>query len=117
LKRRLSFSRDFLEFSTHSPICINPFSSIPIHDDEAASDALAMLKPILALMAAPKEGTTDLEDTYLEQAIQRAWESKKNATTITDVANFLLKHPDLVAMSLGERLAPLYRTRNLWPLL
>ena len=96
----------FLEFSTHSPICINPFSSIPIHDDEAASDALAMLKPILALMAAPKEGTTDLEDTYLEQAIQRAWESKKNATTITDVANFLLEHPDLVAKSLGERLHP-----------
>jgi conjugal transfer ATP-binding protein TraC len=101
----------FLEFSTHSPlrgspICINPFSSIPIHDDEAASDALAMLKPILALMAAPKEGTTDLEDTYLEQAIQRAWASKKNATTITDVADFLLEHPDLVAMSLGERLHP-----------
>ncbi len=106
----------FLEFSTHSPlrgsplsgspICINPFSSIPIHDDEAASDALAMLKPIVALMAAPKEGTTDLEDTYLEQAIQRAWASKKNATTITDVADFLLEHPDPVAMSLGERLHP-----------
>lgn len=101
----------FLEFSTHTsadkaPICINPFSSIPSNDDEAASDALAMLKPILSLMAAPKEGTTDLEDTYLEQAIQRTWESQKNATTITDVANFLLKHPDPVAMSLGGRLYP-----------
>ncbi len=101
----------FLEFSTHSPlkgsqICINPFSSISVHDPEAASDALAMLKPILSLMAAPKEGTTDLEDTYLEQAIQKAWETQKNATTITDVAQFLLEHPDPVAMSLGERLYP-----------
>lgn len=96
----------FLEFSTYSPICINPFSSIPIQDNEATSDALAMFKPILSLMAAPKEGTTDLEDTYLEQAIQRAWKGKKNKATITDVAHFLLKHRDLVAMTLGERLHP-----------
>jgi conjugal transfer ATP-binding protein TraC len=96
----------FLEFSTHSPICINPFSSIPRQDFDAASDALAMLKPILSIMAAPKEGTTDLEDTYLEQAIQKAWRKKKNRTTITDVANFLLKHPDPVAVTLGERLYP-----------
>ncbi len=96
----------FVEFSTHSPICINPFSSIPSNDSEAASDGLAMLKPILSLMAAPKEGTTDLEDTYLEQALQDAWDKKQNTTTITDVANFLLKHPDTTAMTLGERLYP-----------
>lgn len=96
----------YLEFSTHSPICINPFSSIPSQDSEAASDALAMLKPILSLMAAPKEGTRDIEDTYLEQAIQDAWVTRKNNTTITDVAKFLLKHTDPVAVSLGERLYP-----------
>lgn len=96
----------YLEFSTHSPICINPFSSIPTNDYEATSDALAMLKPILSLMAAPKEGTKDIEDTYLEQAIQSAWNDHKNQTTITDVANFLSKHPDPIAVSLGERLYP-----------
>jgi conjugal transfer ATP-binding protein TraC len=96
----------YLEFSTHSPICINPFSSIPTNDPEAASDALAMLKPILSLMAAPKEGTKDIEDAYLEQAIQDAWNDHKNDTTITDVAGFLLKHPDSIAVSLGERLHP-----------
>ncbi len=96
----------FVEFSTHSPICINPFSSIPSNDHEAASDGLAMLKPILSLMAAPKEGTTDLEDTYLEQALQDAWDRKQNMATITDVADFLLKHPDTTAMTLGERLYP-----------
>ena len=96
----------YLEFSTHSPICINPFSSIPSEDSEAASDALAMLKPILSLMAAPKEGTRDIEDTYLEQAIQDAWKKKGNKATITNVANFLLKRPDPIAVSLGERLYP-----------
>ena len=96
----------YLEFSTHSPICINPFSAIPAHDIEEASDALAMLKPILSLMAAPKEGTTDLEDTYLEQAIQDAWNTKGNHATITDVAKSLLNHHDSVAKTLGERLYP-----------
>lgn len=96
----------FVEFSTHSPICINPFSSIPSNDSEAASDGLAMLKPILSLMAAPKEGTTDLEDTYLEQGLQEAWDKKQNTATITDVANFLLKHSDPVAITLGEKLYP-----------
>lgn len=96
----------YLEFSTHSPICINPFSSIPSQDSEAASDALAMLKPILSLMAAPKEGTRDIEDTYLEQALQKAWRKKANNATITDVANVLLKLPDPIAVSLGKRLYP-----------
>ncbi|OJW46979.1 MAG: type-IV secretion system protein TraC [Alphaproteobacteria bacterium 41-28] len=96
----------YVEFSTHSDICINPFSSIPSHDNEATSDALAMLKPILSLMAAPKEGTTDLEDTYLEQAIQDAWTKNHNQATITDVARFLRHHKDLIAKSLGERLYP-----------
>lgn len=101
----------YVEFSTHAPlrgapICINPFSSIPQDDPEAASDALSMLKPILSLMAAPKEGTRDIEDTYLEQAIQEAWNKKKTDATITDVAQVLLSHPDPIAKSLGERLYP-----------
>ena len=101
----------YLEFSTHplrghSSICINPFTSIPIQDEEEASDALAMLKPILSLMAAPKEGTRDIEDSYLEQAIQNVWVLHKNAATITDVATFLLSQTDKIAVSLGKRLYP-----------
>ncbi|MBL8675855.1 MAG: type IV secretion system protein TraC [Alphaproteobacteria bacterium] len=102
----------FVEFSTHSPICINPFSSIPSNDSEAASDGLAMLKPILSLMAAPKQGTTDLEDTYLEQALQDAWDKKQNAATIADVESFLLKQPDSVAITLGKRLYPYTEPRS-----
>lgn len=107
----------FLEFSTHplrgnsplrgsSPICINPFSTIPIEDKEAASDALAMLKPILSLMAAPKLGTNDLETSYLEQSLHKAWEEKGIETTISDVAQALCDHKDRTAKSLGERLYP-----------
>ena len=94
----------FLEFSTRSPICINPFSTIPADDMEAASDALAMLKPILSLMAAPKLGTNDLENSYLEQAIHKAWKDNGTETTISDVAQFLSTRKDKTAKSLGERL-------------
>ena len=99
----------YVEFSPHSQICINPFSAIPVHDDEASSDALAMLKPIVSLMAAPKEGTKDIEDAYLEQAIQYAWEKKKTEATMVDVSEFLSEHPDDLAKSLEKRLHPYTR--------
>jgi conjugal transfer ATP-binding protein TraC len=92
-------------------VCINPFSAIPSQDSEAASDALAMLKPILSLMAAPKEATRDIENAYLEQAIQEAWRRRRNRATITDVAKVLLAHYDEVAKSLGQRLHP-YREKG-----
>ncbi|MHB1910419.1 MAG: TraC family protein, partial [Nitrososphaerales archaeon] len=66
----------FIEFSTHSPICINPFSTIPTDNAEATSDALAMLKPIIALMAAPGDGTNDLENAYIEKALHQTWQDK-----------------------------------------
>jgi conjugal transfer ATP-binding protein TraC len=96
----------YLEFSTHSPICINPFSSIPQDDPEAASDALAMLKPILSLMAAPKGGTKDIEDAYLEEALQYAWRERQTNATITDVADFLKTKSGKTATELGEKLRP-----------
>ena len=67
----------FIEFSTYSPVCINPFSTIPIDDKEAITDALAMLKPIVSLMAAPLMGTNDLENALIEKAIRSSW-NKKN---------------------------------------
>lgn len=97
---------EFIEFSTHSPICINPFSSIPSNDPEAASDALGMLKPILSLMAAPNAGTSDLENAYLEKALSQIWETYKTKGTLTHIANWLLAQEDDVAQKLGEMLFP-----------
>lgn len=97
---------EFLEFSTKSPICINPFSTIPTDDEEEADDALAMLKPIVALMAAPNDGTNDLENSFLEQAIKSAWNSKRQKASITDVSAFLCQQEDAVAKTLGQKLYP-----------
>jgi conjugal transfer ATP-binding protein TraC len=96
----------FVEFSTHSPICINPFSGIPTDNPEESLDALAMLKPVISLMAAPTEGTTDLENALLEKAILSAWESKKTKASISDIAAFLQEQSEPKAQKLAKMLFP-----------
>lgn len=97
---------EFVEFSTKSPLCINPFSTIPVDDPDAASDALAMLKPIVGLMASPVDGANDLENAYIEKALRAAWDLKKREAGMTDVADYLLKQDDRIASNLGQKLFP-----------
>ena len=96
----------FIEFSTHSPICINPFSSIPADDPKEATDALSMLKSVLYLMAAPIQGTTDLENSLLEEAIVSVWQAHKNQATISNVADFLSAQKTPESQKLAKMLFP-----------
>jgi conjugal transfer ATP-binding protein TraC len=96
----------FIEFSTKSPVCINPFSLIPKNDEGEASDALAMLKPIISLMAAPNSGTTDLENALIEQALTEVWNTKCQMGSMTDVAAFLKNYGGDVAGDLSQKLYP-----------
>ena len=97
---------EYIEFSPHRPICINPFSSISEDNAEEADDALEMLKPIVSLMAAPKEGTGDLENTEIEKAIKKAWYQKGRKATMTDVAEVLAQNDDSISKTLGKKLYP-----------
>lgn len=96
----------FIEFSPKIPLCLNPFSTIPTHDDEVTSDALAMLKSILMLMAAPSQGVDDMGAALLEQAMILTWHSHKTDSTITHIAEWLLAHKDKKAQDLGTMLFP-----------
>ncbi len=102
---------EFIEFSTNSPICINPFSNIPTDNLEATSDALAMLKPIISLMAAPTEGTNDLENALIEKALHAAWSKKGNKASVSDVAAALIADNDNKGQNLGLMLYP-YTTKG-----
>jgi len=95
----------FIEFTTRSPISLNPFSSIPEEETEA-QDALAMLKPIVALMAAPREGTTDLENAAIEKALLETWKLKGKHASMTDVAHFLVQRKDTISQTLSQKLFP-----------
>lgn len=96
----------YIEFTPRTTICINPFSSIPTDNVAESEDALAMLKPILSLMAAPRDGTNDLENSFLEQALKSVWGTCGQNATISDLADFLLSHEDSSAQRLGQKLFP-----------
>ncbi|OJW55213.1 MAG: type-IV secretion system protein TraC [Alphaproteobacteria bacterium 41-28] len=97
---------EYIEFTPRSSICINPFTSLPVDNEAESEDALAMLKPILSLMAAPREGTGDLENSFIEQVLKAAWDRKKREASITDVADHLTDHPEPLAKNLGQKLFP-----------
>jgi conjugal transfer ATP-binding protein TraC len=96
----------FIEFKAKTSLCLNPFSTIPINDPDPAQDALAMLKSVLILMAAPSQGVTDLEASLLEQATLEIWKRYKQNSNITYIAEYLTNHPDQNAKNLGTMLYP-----------
>ena len=78
----------FIEFKAKTPLCLNPFSTIPAHDEEAAQDALAMLKSVIMLMAAPTQGVDDMGAALIEQAMREDMERLANARTPAERARY-----------------------------
>jgi conjugal transfer ATP-binding protein TraC len=99
---------EFIEFAPDSNICINPFTHVRDLDEE-----MALLKPLLARMAAASRETDDLENAMLEEAIRRSWESKGNTMTVTDVADWLAAQDDDRARDLARMLLP-YTARGMY---
>jgi conjugal transfer ATP-binding protein TraC len=101
----------FIEFKPKSPLstnslCLNPFSTISPHDEEAAQDALAMLKSVIMLMAAPTQGVDDVGAALIEQAMRETWKMYMQQCTITHIADWLLGHVHKKAQDLGTMLSP-----------
>ena len=99
---------EHIEFDIRQPISLNPFSQIPTgHDAEATAlreDLLATLKTIFQVMAAPKYGTSDLQNAYIESALQHVWNHKGNQTSVDDVREYLMQQDKLEAQDLGQML-------------
>lgn len=94
----------YIKFDGKKEICVNPFSSIPLDDMKERTDATTTLKQIISLMAAPKSGTTDLEDSYIEEAITKTLNAYGNDGNITHVAYFLDQNEDRSAKDLSRML-------------
>ena len=97
---------NFIEFSSNSNVILNPFTNIPTISENETKDSLMMLKSIIALMAAPKDGVTDIEYTFIEKAIGGAWKAKGTKATITDVVESLLSFKDTRTKDLATMLFP-----------
>lgn len=96
----------YVEFSMRSPVCINPFTNLPQGDYHEVMGNLGMLKPVMSLMASPREGTSDLENAQIEKALFEAWKRNKNKATMTDVVAALEVNEDSISKTLARKLYP-----------
>ena len=82
------FEGEYLEFSTKSNIVLNPFSTINANKEDAVSDSLDLMKPVISMMIAPKAGTNDFEDVLIEKALIEVWKAKGVNAGIGDIARW-----------------------------
>ncbi|KJV57502.1 AAA-like domain protein [Orientia chuto str. Dubai] len=96
----------YIEFDMKNPMSINPFSEVPENDTEKAiearSDFLSSFPSILATMAAPQYGTSDLQQPMLQKALISVWQNKGSKAEITDIADWLLARKESYAQELGN---------------
>ena len=101
---------NYIEFDMRNPISINPFSEVPEGNDEksleARQDFLSNFPSILATMAAPQHGTTDLQQPMLQQALIAVWNNSGAKAEIGDIADWLLARDESYAKELGNMLFP-----------
>lgn len=97
-----------MEFDIRYPISINPFTHIPTGQSadeiEDRDDMIATLAPMFQVMAAPKHGTTDLENAYIEQAIRWSWQKYGPHSSVDTVREFLTNNEEKVAKNLAQTL-------------
>lgn len=105
-KTCLLLEGQFIAFEKNTPLCLNPFSTIPTTDPDVQDDMFAMLKSLLAMMAAPTQKTTDYDNAFIEKALVAAFQSKGQQATITDVSTWLLQQKESEANRLGTMLTP-----------
>jgi len=83
-----TFGGDMLSFSPDANVCINPFSRIA-SEKELLDEHMPVLKNILAQMASTQNVLSDLELSYLEEAIGNSYAQHGSDMTVTDVAEYL----------------------------
>ena len=98
-KTCLLLEGQFIAFEKNTPLCLNPFSTIPLHDEEIQNDMFSM-------MAAPTGQTSDYENAWLEKSIIATWQKKQQKATISDVSDWLFHQKDDNAKRLGTMLTP-----------
>ena len=97
-----------IEFDVRDPMSLNPFTHIPTgttpEDHANREEMLACLKPTIQAMAAPREGTGDLQNAFIEKGIRHAWETKGQQADVDDIQDYLLNCRSNVARDLGQTL-------------
>tara|TARA_R110002049_G_scaffold20717_4_gene75905 strand:- start:6925 stop:9549 length:2625 start_codon:yes stop_codon:yes gene_type:complete len=112
----------FIEFSPHSDICLNPFTNIknwagipdkklPLSDDEQQQRDRAgaegvMLKHIIAQMVDPDNTPDQMTMGWIERALNTVWHERGTESDVTAVRDVLAASSDERQRDLADSLYP-----------
>jgi conjugal transfer ATP-binding protein TraC len=99
------FGGDFITFGPSSKVNINPFSKISSYQ-ELIDEHMSVLKGMIAQMASPNNPLTDIELSYLEEAIGQCFMKYSSDTTITNISDYLSNGGDPRQKDLAKMLFP-----------
>jgi conjugal transfer ATP-binding protein TraC len=88
------------------PLSLNPFSDLGMgrEHDQDYRNTLTMIKQVLISMLSPSGTLNDLENSYLEMALDAVTSHKGSETEVSDVAAWFLAHADPRVNDMGTRL-------------
>jgi conjugal transfer ATP-binding protein TraC len=96
----------FIRITNQSTISLNPFSDLGErgNSDQDYRNILTMIKQVLISMLSPSGTLDDLENSYLEMALDAVTSQKGSETEVSDVAAWFLAHADPRVNDMGTRL-------------
>ncbi len=104
----------FIEFTDKNKLCVNPFSIIDEdsfnNSPDYKTDVVILVNRMVRQMCRALGVTDDIENAFIERAINEAWESEGRAANITTVQNALMGNKDKRAKDLGVTLLPFTKT-------
>ncbi len=99
------FDGDFITFGPDAHININPFTKIKTYQ-ELQDEHMSVLKNMIAQMASPNNPLTDIELSYLEEAIGHCFKKYGSDTAITNISDYLGQGNDARQKDLSKMLFP-----------
>ena len=96
----------FIRITNHCDLSLNPFSDLieAQGNDQDYRNNLNMIKQVLSSMLSPSGTLDDLENSYLEMALDVVTAQKGPDTEVSNVADWFLAHADPRVNDMGTRL-------------
>ena len=83
-------------------LCFNPFTNIKVLTDSHTQ----LLVPMITNMALHQRAATELEQSFIEEAVTISWGKYGADNSITRIAEILLANKEQIARDLGQMLFP-----------
>lgn len=95
----------YIDFDKEQDICLNPFARINPNKPKRVKASLLEIKKIIKVMIDPQENSlTNIENIWINQAVDQAWNKYGPKTTLDEIIAILKKDAHPAKNALGEML-------------